>query len=226
MDAKSRLTMRICLVIIVCHILSICFTGCAASQKTDGFCYYGMKLTLPVLLDSTDLKSLFEDMAAELCVDTCSDCLTPVYDDTGKVINCINREAMQRQTVIVTDFVDIQSYIPRKSGILMGELMRSGLNKVCCYRLIQGEFAKYFKLSADGLVVLTRNAAEIKDDEYYQSEVVVGTYNYLHDYNYLSRNKVVIFVRRINTQTGKISKIITRELNYYCDGRAIKYTVK
>jgi hypothetical protein len=142
------------------------------------------------------------------------------------MIHCVDRDAIQRQTVMVTDFVDVQSYVPKRSGLLMGELMRGSLNKICCYKIIQGEFSKYFNLSADGLVVLTRDASQIKDDEYYQHEVVVGTYNYLQDYYHLRRNKLVIFVRRIDTQTGKISKIVTRELNYYCDGREIKYTVR
>jgi hypothetical protein len=185
-----------------------------------------MKLTLPLALESTDLKLLFEDISAELCVDACSDFVTTIPDGSGGVIHSVDRDAVQRQTVMVTDFVDVQAYIPKRSGILMGELMRAGLNKMCCYKIIQGEFARYFKLSADGLVVLTRDAAEIKDDEYSQSEVVVGTYNYLNDYAVSRRNKLVIFVRRIDTQTGKISKIVTREVNYYCDGREIKYTVQ
>jgi hypothetical protein len=216
-----------------CLMLFLSFTGCTATltggsnpQNPNGLCYYGMKLTLPLLLESTDLKSLFEDIAADLCVDTCSDCVTTVPDGRGGMIHCVDRDAIQRQTVMVTDFVDVQSYVPKRSGLLMGELMRGSLNKICCYKIIQGEFSKYFNLSADGLVVLTRDASQIKDDEYYQHEVVVGTYNYLQDYYHLRRNKLVIFVRRIDTQTGKISKIVTRELNYYCDGREIKYTVR
>lgn len=218
--------MRYGVLLMVCHVFSICFTGCATSQKTNSLCYYGMKLTLPLALESTDLKSLFEDISAELCVDGCADWVTAIPDETGGIIHTVDREIVQRQTVMVTDFVDVQSYIPNRSGILMGELMRAGLNKTCCYKIIQGEFARYFKLSTDGLVVLTRDIAEIKDDEYAQPEVVVGTYNYLQDSYHLRRNKLVIFVRRINTQTGKISKIVMRELNYYCDGREMKYTVQ
>jgi len=217
---------RNCIAIIVCSALIFTLTSCTATQKKDGNCYYGMSLTLPVLLDSTDLKALFEDIAAELCVDTCSDCATRQPDGKMGTINCVNLDEINRQTVIVTDFADIQTYKPEQSGILMGELMRASLNKVCCYKLIQAEFAKYFKLSENGLVVLTRNANEIKDDEYSQSEVIVGTYNYVHNYHYLSKNKVVIFIRRINMQTGKISKIVTRELDYSCHERMIKYTVK
>jgi hypothetical protein len=125
-----------------------------------------------------------------------------------------------RLTVLVTDFADLQTFIPNQSGLLMGELMRAGLNKTCCYKIIQAEFAKYFKLSENGLVVLTRNVNEIKKDEYSQSEAIVGTYNYLNN------NKVVVFVRRINMATGRISKMVTREVNYSCLGRSVRYSVK
>ena len=213
--------------VILSSILLYFLTGCCSvPQVQEGNCYYGMRLALPVLLDSTDLKALFEDIAAELCVDSCSDCATRVPDGNGVRTNCVNLDEINRQTVIVTDFADIQTYKPEQSGILMGELMRAALTKVCCYKLIQAEFAKYFKLSENGLVVLTRNINEIKQDEYSQSEVIVGTYNYSHDYNYMATNKVTIFVRRINTQTGKISKVVTRELDYSCYGRLLKYTVK
>jgi len=103
----------------------------------------------------------------------------------------------------------------------MGELMRGSLNKVCCYKIIQAEFAKYFKLSENGLVVLTRKINEIKKDDYSHSDVIVGTYSYLNN------NKVLIFVRKINIGTGKISKMVTREISYNCVGRSVNgYSVK
>lgn len=194
--------------------------GCAASlpSPVGGDCY---NKTLPVLLDSTDLKALFQDIAAELCVDTCSDCFSPSKDGTIKINACTNREEINPITVLVTDFADIQSFIPNQSGLLMGELMRGSLNKVCCYKIIQAEFGKYFKLSENGLIVLTRNVKEIKKDDYSQSEAIVGTYNYQNN------NKIVIFVRKINTETGKISRMVTREINYTCAGRSVsKYNVK
>lgn len=195
--------------------------GCVASLPAPlvGECH---NKTLPMLLDATDLKALFQDISTELCVDTCSDCPASVVANGGAVTQtCGNRDGVNRQTVLVTDFADIQSYLPNQSGLLMGELMRGGLNSVCCYRIIQAEFAKYFKLSENGLVVLTRKVSEIKKDEYLQSEAVVGTYSYLNN------NKVIIFVRKINTESGKISRMVTRELTYTCSGRSVMgYSVK
>jgi hypothetical protein len=209
---------RIGIFFLAAMLLVQVLSGCAGYRTdTYGGCY---GKSLPFLLDSTDLKALFQDIAAELCVDTCSDCTTRTPDGKGATFSCATRDQTNRLTVLVTDFADIQTYVPNQSGLLMGELMRASLNQVCCYKIIQAEFAKYFKLSDNGLVVLTRKVNEIKKDEYAQSEVIVGTYNYL------SNNKVVIFVRKINISTGKITKMVTRELDYSCLGRLLKYTVK
>lgn len=167
--------------------------------------------TLPQLLDTTELKPLFQEMAYELCVDSCTDCTTSKACDL---------EEIRRQTVLVTDFVDLKSYVPGDSGLLMGELMRGSLNQVCCYKIVQAEFGKYFKLNENGLVSLTRRISEVKKDEFPQPEAVVGTYNYLNN------SKVVLFVRRINTTTGHITKMVTRELDYSCVGRRVIYGVK
>ncbi|GFE60788.1 FlgO family outer membrane protein [Geobacter sp. AOG2] len=195
-------------------------TGCATYNsyhpEAYGACY---NKTLPVLLDATDLKALFQDIAAELCVDTCAECAARTSDGKAAIPASAPNDEANRLTVLVTDFADLQTFIPNQPGLLMGELMRASLNKTCCYKIIQAEFAKYFKLSESGLVVLTRNVNEIKKDEYFQSEAIVGTYNYL------SNNKVVIFVRRINMTTGKISRMVTREVNYSCLGRSLKYSV-
>jgi len=99
--------------------------------------------------------------------------------------------------------------------------MRGSLSKVCSYKIVQAEFGKYFKLSENGLIVLTRNIREIKKDEYSQSEAIVGTYSYQNN------NKIVIFARKINTETGNISRMVTREVNYACAGGAVLgYSVK
>jgi len=191
-------------------------SGCASVPSTyAGDCY---NKTLPILLDSTDLKALFQSIAAEICGEAGPPCST---ESKGNLQACVNREELKPLTILVTDFADIQTFLPNQSGLLMGELMRGSLNNVCNYKIIQAEFAKYFKLSENGLVVLTRKINEIKKDEYSQSEVIVGTYNYLNN------NKVLIFVRKINTETGRISRMVTREINYTCAGRSvIGYTAK
>jgi len=209
---------------VLCLVLSSALgllTGCASSLPSalGGNCY---NKALPMLLDSTDLKALFQDIASELCMGPCTSNSTSGAHDAGTdSSSCTNQNDKNRQTVLVTDFADLQSFLPNQSGILMGELMRGSLSKVCSYKIVQAEFGKYFKLSENGLIVLTRNIREIKKDEYSQSEAIVGTYSYQNN------NKIVIFARKINTETGNISRMVTREVNYACAGGAVLgYSVK
>lgn len=201
---------RILLLIILIGLLP----GCATSgiNIAGDRCY---NKSLPALLDATDLKSLFRDIGRELCADGCAESALDCSGDKIRFKTCDNDSGARRATVLVTDFADIQTFVPNQSGLLMGELMRASLNEVCCYKIVQAEFAKYFKLSENGLVALTRKVKEIKNDEYSQPEMIVGTYSYANN------NKVVIFVRRIDTETGKISKMVMRELNYSCADRTI-----
>ena len=203
----------------VIALLVSLLTGCAATEIIYGPCY---GKTLPQLMDSTTLKPLFQEMAYELCTDSCSDCTVRNPDGTTPRVtpNTCALEEIRRQTVLVTDFVDLKSYVPGESGLLMGEMMRGSLNQVCCYKIVQAEFGKYFKLNENGLVSLTRRVSEIKRDDYPQPEAVVGTYNFLNN------SKVVLFVRRINTTTGYVTKMVTREVDYSCIGRKIVYGVK
>lgn len=218
-EQMANSTLRFAICVLCC--LSGFLPGCAAfypAQPMGGDCY---NKSLPILLDSTDLKALFQDIAVELCTDACVDSSSPLTTDNKNPKPCLNLDERSQSTVIVTDFADIQTFMPNQSGLLMGELMRGSVSKVCRHKIIQAEFGKYFKLSENGLVVLTRKVNEIKKDEYSQSEAIVGTYNYLNN------NKVVIFVRKINTDTGKISRMVTREVNYSCGGRSVLgYSVK
>lgn len=199
-------------------LAGVCLLSGCVTDVVYGPCH---GKTLPQLMDATELKPLFQEMAYELCTDSCTDCATRTPD--GKLTitpQACGLEEIKRQTVLVTDFVDLKSYVPGDSGLLMGELMRGSLNQVCCYKIVQAEFGRYFKLNENGLVSLTRRVSEIKKDEYLQPEAVVGTYNYLNN------SKVVLFVRRINTTTGHVTKMVTRELDYSCVGRKVVYGVK
>ncbi len=166
------------------------------------------------LLEATDLKPLFNGIARELCSEAC---VTP--SAVEKTVACSSVADNPNHSVLVTDFVDIQSFTPASQGILMGELMRGSLSSVCGTKIVQAEFAKFFSLNEKGLVVLSRKASEIKQDDFDQTEAVVGTYSYLS-------NKVVIFARRINVVSGKISRMSMREVDYSCSGTNVGYVAR
>jgi hypothetical protein len=206
--------------VIAALIFAIVLTGCSAPQSTVirfSTCY---GKSFNQLLESTDLKPLFNDIARELCTDVCSpDGVLLANDKSGNPSRCPTATDKNNYSILVTDFVDIQSFTPASQGLLMGELMRGSLSSVCSTKITQVEFAKFFNLNEKGLVVLSRKVSEIKKDDYDQTEAIVGTYSYLN-------NKIVVFARKISVVSGKISRMVTREIDYNCAGGNVSYTVK
>lgn len=194
--------------------LALFFTGCASQNVAKRYSTCSGK-SFNQLLESTELKPLFNEIARELCTEPC---VTEVGTTTETRPACPAANDDNSHSVLITDFVDIQSFTPASQGLLMGELMRGSLSSVCSTKITQVEFAKFFNLNEKGLVVLSRKVSEIKKDEYDQTEAIVGTYSYLN-------NKIVIFARKINVVSGKISRMVTREVDYNCAGGTVSYTV-
>lgn len=190
------------------------FTGCAYQDTARRYSTCSGK-SFNQLLESTDLKPLFNDIARELCTEPC---VAEGGAASEKGPKCPPASDPKSYSILITDFVDIQSFTPASQGLLMGELMRGSLSSICSTKITQVEFAKFFNLNEKGLVVLSRKVSEIKKDEYDQTEAIVGTYSYLN-------NKIVIFARKINVVTGKISRMVTREIDYNCGGGVVSYSV-
>lgn len=187
-------------------IATLGLAGCTMLESTP--CY---SRAAQSLIDATDLKGIFTDMAAELCQSPCTQGCGPDRQA------CATDAA--RQTVLVTDFANLDTYIPGQHGLLMGELMRAALSTQCCNRIIQAEFGKYFKLSGQGLVALTRNVEEIRRDEFPYQDIVVGTYSF-------HGSKLVLFVRKIDSRSGIVTRMVSREIDYTCRGNAVSSDVK
>ena len=205
---------------ITAVLLTLFLSGCASQNTATRYSACNGK-TFNQLLESTNLKPLFNDIARELCTGPCiAEDGTLSKDKSGNNLGCINTaNEKSPYSMLVTDFVDIQSFTPASQGLLMGEFMRGSLSSVCSTKITQVEFAKFFNLNEKGLVVLSRKVSEIKKDDYDQNEAIVGTYSYLN-------NKIAIFARKINIVTGKISRMVTREIDYNCAGGGVSYTVK
>ncbi|MDD2307965.1 MAG: FlgO family outer membrane protein [Desulfuromonadaceae bacterium] len=195
--------------------LAIFLTGCASQNPVKRYSTCSGK-SFNQLLESTELKPLFNDIAREFCTEPCA---AGAGTPPESIPTCSGANDSTDYSILVTDFVDIQSFTPASQGLLMGELMRGSLSSVCSTKITQVEFAKFFNLNEKGLVVLSRKVSEIKKDEYDQTEAIVGTYSYLN-------NKIVIFARKINVVSGKISRMVTREIDYNCAGGTVSYSVK
>lgn len=118
-------------------------------------------------------------------------------------------------TIITTDFVDIKSYKSNKSGMFLNELLRTSMSNICCSKIVQAEFGKNFRLDEkDGFVSLTRDVEKIKMPEYANSKAIVSTYN-------ISDSNLYLFVRIVDTRSGKILKMISKKVSFMCMGGTV-----
>jgi hypothetical protein len=168
--------------------------GCTLMGVGNGFgqkCPKDLEGQLKVL----DMKCVFGQMARELC------------DGPGE----------KHGTVLVTDFVELDTLAPNSSGLLMGELMRSSLSSACGYKIQQAELSKYFTLGPNGLAVLTRRGEAIKKDEVSNADFVVGTFSH-------SPQKLVLFVKKFNLNNSVITKISSKEIDFTCSDWGVEYS--
>lgn len=177
-----------------CLLAAVLLSGCAATHSGGGFgtrCPKDLESQLKLI----DMKRVFGDMAHDLC-------------GGGESFG----------TVLVTDFVDLESLKSDSSGILMGEVMRSSLSSACGYDIQQAELARYFTLGPNGLVALTRRGEAIKKDDLRNADFVVGTFNQ-------SNEKLVLFAKKFNTRNNLVTMISSREITFTCSDWGAEYTV-
>lgn len=173
--------------------------GCASSPGSDGPCN---PQQLPKLVGITNVNYLLRGVATELCPLTCP-------PGPNGVATCNERDLSY--SVLVPDFQNLDTYVPGSVGLYMGEQMRAALSQQCHSQIVQADFGKYFRLSGDGLAVLTRNPNDIQNDEHRMQDVVVGTYSF-------QGNKLSLFVRKTQGSTGMIKKMVARDIQYSCQG--------
>ncbi|MFW9620713.1 MAG: FlgO family outer membrane protein [Macromonas sp.] len=157
---------------------------------------------MPKLVGITNVNYLLRGVANELCPLTCP-------PGPNGVATCNERDLSH--SVLVPDFQNLDTYVPGSVGLYMGEQMRAALSQQCHSQIVQADFGKYFRLSGDGLAVLTRNPNDIQNEEHRMQDVVVGTYSF-------QGNKLSLFVRKTQGSTGMIKKMVARDIQYSCQG--------
>lgn len=204
------------------YLLAACFalSGCSSAATTAVIhtvpakatekCSQGLEWQVRML----DLKKIFGELAAELCTE-CSGARKPDLCQGKPESDCCLKT---RDQLLVTDFVDLTTFEPKRVGVLLGEAMKAGLSQSCCRPIQQVELAKYFKLTDLGLVALTRESDDIAAKEYRPGECVIGTYT-------LSADKLMLFVRRVNLADGSIVRMVSREISFSCTETQLKYSV-
>ena len=165
-------------------------TGCSISNPFVNKYRFTPQISVDSIIPNLDLSKPVSDMASKLCLYT-----------SGR-------------TVVVTDFVDLETLKPGKSGLLLSELLKSKLSEICNARVVQVEFSKYFTIGQNGFRVLTRDIDELKGIKQPVTIAIVGTYN-------LSQNRLYLFSHVLNIQTGVVYKMVDKEVNYKVEGFTI-----
>ncbi|MFZ9140334.1 MAG: hypothetical protein ACO21C_02575 [Burkholderiaceae bacterium] len=113
---------------------------------------------------------------------------------------------------VVTDLVSMADLKPGVAGLVMGEVTRSSLTRLNCQRVFQVEATNLLTLNDKGFIALSRSATEVRPEIGPVREAVVGSYHAWPD-------KVLLVLRRINTQTGELTQSVSREISFGCKAR-------
>jgi hypothetical protein len=180
--------------------VSLIFSGCSVNTSTC-FDQYGTT-SKQELIYKLSLEGVMNDIAYELCNYNGCNCAS------GMSKGCPT-------TIITTDFVDVRSLRSNKAGMFLNELLRSSMSQFCCSKIVQAEVGKYFRLNdKEGFVSLTRDVEKIKSQEYRNSKAIVSTYS-------ISDSNLYLFVRVVDVNSGKITKMIKKKVSFVCIGDTV-----
>lgn len=150
------------------------------------------KNSLEANLQSVSLQPIFDGMAQELMGNACG-----LGTQGG---------------FVVTDLVSMADLKPGVAGLVMGEVARAALTRLNCQRVYQVEAANLLTLNDQGFIALSRSATEVRPEIGPVREAVVGSYHAWPD-------KALLVLRRINTQTGELTRSVSREISFGCKAR-------
>ncbi len=112
--------------------------------------------------------------------------------------------------IIVTEFVDL-TYLENQSkfGYVLSNNIKNSLINDINTKVIEAEVSKYFKISGNGLKILSRDVKKIRTDNLNVKHAVVGTYAY-------TDQETIVFVKLINLETGIIEGSYSKTLPMNC----------
>ena len=100
--------------------------------------------------------------------------------------------------IMVTDFVDI-TYLDNhtKLGYVLSNNIKNSLINKYKANVVEAEVSKYFKISGNGLKILSRDVDKLRSTNFNVQFAVVGTYTH-------SSSELIVFVKLIDLKTGII----------------------
>jgi len=100
--------------------------------------------------------------------------------------------------IIVTDFVDITSLEnKRKLGYVLSNSIKNSLINKYNTDVVEVEVSKYFKISGNGVKILSRDVDKLRSTNFDVRYAIVGTYTH-------TNSELIIFTKLIDLKTGII----------------------
>jgi len=125
---------------------------------------------------------------------------------TDQAINQIFKKSDVPEKLIVTDFVDLTSLENHsRLGYVLSNNIKNSLINIHNATVIEAEVSKYFKISGNGLKILSRDINHLKSKNFDVTQAVVGTYTY-------TDTELILFVKLINLETGVIEGSYAKSL--------------
>lgn len=179
--------------------VSFLLLGCAATKELPT---YECGVSKAEVISRIDTARLADLMAQDLC---------PLTGEGGVA----NFESSF--PIVVPDVVDVQTLMPDSLGIAMGELLRNSVFRVCKLPVRQVELSQQFRLNPNGFMALTRDHAEVREQNIPADTAMIGTYH-------LQSNKLTVAARRVALQESTIIAVSSKEVTWKCERSLIGTT--
>lgn len=115
-----------------------------------------------------------------------------------RAIKHIFKDGNAPSKIMVTDFVDVTSLDNHtKLGYVLSNNIKNALTNNYQTSVIEAEVSKYFKISGNGLKILSRDLEKLRETNFNVKYTIVGTYTE-------SRSELIVFVKLIDLETGII----------------------
>jgi hypothetical protein len=121
----------------------------------------------------------------------------------------VNPMITDRDVVVVPDYVDISSHATGLTGVVLGEVTRGSISTICGHKVRQVDLSKALRLSADGVVALTRDASKIANPEFVSRWGYIGTFASMP-------GKAIFTLRELDMDAGMTTRLVTKEIVFGC----------
>jgi len=156
---------------------------------------------LPAALAQMNIKQIVSEMTTAFCPTTAGP-VNPMITD--------------QDVVVVPDFVDVSSHATGFTGVVLGEVTRGSLSTICGHKVRQVDLGRALRLSADGVVALTRDASKIANPEFISRWGYIGTFASMP-------GKAILTLRELDMHAGMTTRLVTKEIVFGCRLDAGRY---